>query len=158
MLRKSQKFASVLALLAALGLATSSIASGHGDEKHNNSRVPVPKHHTAKGEKCVEPTDVMRSNHMEFILHQRDKTVHQGIRTKQHSLKNCVACHADPDTKSVLKNADGSEGFCAECHSYTAVKIDCFGCHTDKANSNKQTMRPIDDIGRKVIANTGGAK
>jgi hypothetical protein len=83
MLRKSQKFASVLALLAALGLATSSIASGHGDEKHNNSRVPVPKHHTAKGEKCVEPTDVMRSNHMEFILHQRDKTVHQGIQERR---------------------------------------------------------------------------
>jgi hypothetical protein len=158
MLRKSQKFASVLALLAALGLATSSIASGHGDEKHSNSRVPVPKHKITKGEKCVEPTDVMRKNHMEFILHQRDKTMHQGIRTTKHSLKNCVNCHADPETKSVLKNADGSEGFCAECHSYTAVSIDCFGCHTDKANSNKQTKRPIDAIGQKVIAITGGEK
>ena len=154
MLRKSHTFGSVLMLLAAIGIATSSIASGHGDEKHKNSRVPVPKHSITKGEKCVEPTDVMRKNHMEFILHQRDETMHKGIRTKQHSLKNCVNCHADPKTKSVL----GKEGFCESCHAYTAVNIDCFGCHTDKANSDKRTKRSIDAIGKKVIAITGGAK
>jgi hypothetical protein len=154
MLRKSQKFASLLVLLAAVGLASSSIASGHGDEQHDNSRVPVPKHSITKGEKCVEPTDVMRKSHMEFILHHRDKTMHQGIRTTKHSLKNCVNCHADPETKSVL----GKDGFCESCHTYAAVSIDCFSCHTDKANSNKQTRRPIDAIGQKVIAITGGEK
>jgi hypothetical protein len=55
--------------------------------------------------------------------------VHQGIRTSKHSLKNCVNCHADPQTGSVL----GKNGFCESCHTYAAVTMDCFGCHTHKA-------------------------
>ena len=47
----------------------------------------------AKGEQCVEPTDIMREIHYEFILHHRDATVHDGIRTTKHSLKNCINCH-----------------------------------------------------------------
>ena len=65
-------------------------------------------------------------DHMEMILHQRDETMHQGIRTLKHSLKNCVNCHADPKTGSVL----GQNGFCASCHTYAAVTMDCFSCHT----------------------------
>lgn len=144
----------LVAMLAVLSIAASNAASGHGEEKHNNSRVPLPKHNITKGDKCVEPTDVMRRSHMEFILHQRDKTMHQGIRTTRHSLKNCVNCHADPKTNSVL----GKDGFCESCHTYAAVNIDCFSCHTDKANSNKQTKTSIESLGQKVIANTGGAK
>jgi hypothetical protein len=157
MLRTRLKTGFPVVVLAVFSIAASNAASGHGDEKHN-SRVPMPKHNITKGDKCVEPTDVMRKSHMEFILHQRDETMHRGIRTTKHSLKNCVSCHADPETKSVLKNADGSEGFCAECHTYTAVSIDCFGCHTDKADSNKQTKSLIDALGQQVIANTGGAQ
>ncbi|MDH5648098.1 MAG: hypothetical protein OEY67_00465 [Gammaproteobacteria bacterium] len=104
--------------------ATAGIVYGDG---HGNSRVPMPSTETAKGEKCVEPEDVMKRKHMEFILHQRDKTMHEGIRTKQYSLKNCVNCHADPQTQSVL----GKDGFCESCHAYAAVSIDCFSCHTD---------------------------
>jgi hypothetical protein len=88
----------------------------------------MPSVHTTPGEKCVEPTDVMRRDHMKFILHQRDDTMHRGIRTSKHSFKNCVDCHADPKTGSVL----GKDGFCQSCHSYAAVTIDCFSCHTDK--------------------------
>lgn len=88
---------------------------------------------TAKGDKCVEPTDIMRRNHMDFILHQRDKTMRRGIRTSKHSLKECINCHADPKTNSVL----GEDGFCAGCHQYTAVSIDCFSCHNDKAETKK---------------------
>jgi hypothetical protein len=66
---------------------------------------------------------------MNMILHQRDKTMHQGIRTTKYSLKNCVNCHADPQTNSVL----GADGFCVSCHQYTAVSIDCFSCHSSKA-------------------------
>ena len=77
----------------------------------------------------MEPTEVMRRDHMKMILHQRDETMHQGIRTVKHSLKNCVNCHADPKTESVL----GHNGFCESCHTYAAVTMDCFGCHTDKA-------------------------
>ena len=91
----------------------------------------MPTIKIAKEGKCVEDTDIMRRDHMEFILHQRDRTMHEGIRTKQHSLKNCINCHADPVTNSVR----GEDGFCQSCHTYAAVTIDCFGCHSDKRES-----------------------
>jgi hypothetical protein len=85
-----------------------------------------------RGDKCVvEPTSKMRIHHFEYILDQRDKTVHKGIRTKQFKLQRCVNCHADPKTNSVL----GKNGFCQQCHEYTAVRADCFSCHTDKATT-----------------------
>ena len=92
------------------------------------SRVPSPLTgvYPGKGDKCVAPTAVMRRDHMQFILHQRTLTVHEGIRTKRFLLTNCVDCHADPKTHTVL----GKNGFCASCHAYAAVKIDCFSCHS----------------------------
>jgi hypothetical protein len=108
-------------------------------EQKATTRVPLPKVNiTQQGEKCVEPTDVMRRSHMDFILHQRDQTMHRGIRTSKHSLKNCVNCHADPVTGSVL----GKEGFCSSCHHYAAVHIDCFSCHTDKAEKKTSLLHP----------------
>lgn len=108
-------------------LALLSSATYAADDK-KSARVPVPafKINTDKGEQCVEPTEVMRRDHMQFILHQRDKTVHDGIRTTKHSLKNCVDCHADTKTGSVL----GKDGFCESCHAYASVKLDCFECHS----------------------------
>ena len=97
---------------------------------------PTVKIH--RGEQCVEPTADMRRNHMKYLLHQRDKTMHQGIRTTRHSLKNCVDCHADPATDSVL----GQDGFCSSCHHYAAVHIDCFSCHTDKRDKNAVATVP----------------
>ena len=88
---------------------------------------------TAKADKlksCVEPTEVMRRNHFEFIKHQRDLTVHQGIRGSKHSMAGCVDCHArkDAEGKPVPVNAEGQ--FCDSCHDYAAVHIDCFSCHS----------------------------
>ncbi len=88
---------------------------------------------TAKADKleaCVEPTDVMRRRHFEFIKHQRDLTVHQGIRGSKHSLAGCVDCHARRDAEGhpVPVNAEGQ--FCDSCHDYAAVHIDCFSCHS----------------------------
>ena len=91
-----------------------------------------PTVHIYRGEKCVEPTDEMRRNHMKKILHQRDRTMHEGIRTTKYSLRQCINCHASPATNSVL----GKEGFCQGCHSYAAVNMDCFSCHTDKAEKD----------------------
>ena len=86
-----------------------------------------------KAQQCVEPTEVMRSQHMAMLMHQRDATVLQGIRTTQHSLKECINCHVAP-TK-----ADGSplhygdkEHFCTTCHVAVGVKLDCFQCHADR--------------------------
>lgn len=74
----------------------------------------------------------MRKNHMEVLLHQRDNTMRQGIRTPDHSLVECVSCHAgsDDDGKFIPVNADGQ--FCAGCHKKVAVNIDCFQCHATR--------------------------
>ena len=55
--------------------------------------TPKPTIVKGKGEECVEPTDVMRERHFDFILHQRDETMYRGIRTEQHSLTGCIDCH-----------------------------------------------------------------
>lgn len=85
-----------------------------------------------QGEMCVEPTDIMRRDHMEFILHQRDATVHQGIRTSRHSFKGCIDCHSANDEQGALIRHDDERHFCAGCHQFAAVRIDCFECHTDR--------------------------
>ncbi|GAB6054024.1 hypothetical protein JCM17960_28440 [Magnetospira thiophila] len=82
-----------------------------------------------KGTQCVEPTNVMRRNHMDYLKHQRDETMRQGIRGEKYSLAECVECHATPDPRPEVK-AETLYGFCQQCHSYAAVTIDCFGCHT----------------------------
>jgi formate-dependent nitrite reductase cytochrome c552 subunit len=82
-----------------------------------------------KGERCVEDVASMRRNHMRFLEHQRDATVHGGIRGAKHSLKGCIDCHASKTTGSV---AQAPTDFCVSCHAYAAVKIDCFDCHATK--------------------------
>jgi len=89
-------------------------------------RVAMPVIKIEKGEACVAPTEEMRRDHMTKLLHQRDKTLRQGVRESRLSLKNCVDCHARRDTGSVL----GKDGFCSSCHTYASVSIDCFECHT----------------------------
>ena len=92
-------------------------------------RVPLPNPPRGKGEHCVRPTEEMRMNHMKYLLHQRDLTMHEGIRTKTFSLKNCIECHVSKDANDqyIAINAPGQ--FCQDCHSYAGVKIDCFECH-----------------------------
>ncbi len=78
---------------------------------------------------CVAPTDDMRRNHMEYLKHQRDETVHKGVRGSKYSLDNCVSCHASKDDsgKSIPVNAEHQ--FCDSCHDYAAVSLTCFQCH-----------------------------
>jgi len=90
------------------------------------ARVPLPVVKIEKGEACVAPAEEMRRDHMKMLFHQRDRTMHEGIRSTRFSLKGCVECHASSKTGSVL----GGEGFCASCHAYASVSIDCFECHT----------------------------
>ena len=97
-----------------------------------DSRVPSPVINKGKGDKCVEPTDVMRRNHMKYILHQRDETMHKGIRTSKYSLAECIDCHVQPDENGNIASVDTTEHFCSTCHEYAGVTIDCFECHADK--------------------------
>ncbi len=80
----------------------------------------------------------MRRNHMELLKHQRDRTVHEGIRTVRHSLNNCIACHAGKKTGRVT----GSDGFCESCHRYASVKLDCFECHADRPTAAIAGAKP----------------
>lgn len=93
-----------------------------------SAEVPKPEIVIAQPGQCVADKDVMRREHMRLLRHQRDKTMREGIRTPQFSLNGCVECHSQ-DGKSVI---DAKNGFCQSCHTYAAVKLDCFECHADR--------------------------
>lgn len=98
--------------------------------------VDLPDIVKGRGEQCVEPTQVMRSDHMKFLLHQRDQTVIHGVRSKQHSLKECVRCHAADDESGGYVPVNAKGQFCQSCHDYSSVKIDCFDCHATKPRAD----------------------
>ena len=103
--------------------------------------------------KCVEPTAVMRRNHMDFLLQQRDETMRRGVRTGNYSLKGCIDCHEDLKRESQRESPkhqgrlvssnmpisvnDPENGFCQACHQYVAVNIDCFQCHVATSGTGK---------------------
>lgn len=113
-------------LLASLFLALPVTADDFKD------MVPPPKAKASEKNGCVAPVEDMRKNHMKKILHQRDKTVRQGIRTKQNSIAECVNCHITPKKDGSYANFGEDEHFCSSCHNYAAVTVDCFECHRDK--------------------------
>ena len=126
----SMLLAVCLGLFAGLGNA---LADDHGF-----SGAPAVEG-TAKADKldaCVAPTAFMRRNHFELIKHQRDITVHEGIRKTDNSLAGCVDCHARHDAagKAVAVNAPGE--FCSGCHEYVGASLDCFTCHATKPTGN----------------------
>ncbi len=88
----------------------------------------------ANATSCVAPVDIMRRYHMNFLMDQRDATVIDGIRTEKFSLTGCIDCHnARPATEEAVLSED-PKNFCADCHGFTAVKIDCFECHSARAS------------------------
>jgi len=106
-----------------------------------NADVPKPRPVHGEGE-CVEPVDIMKRNHMEFILHQRDETMQEGIRTSKYSFKQCISCHTVKDDDGEYVHVDDSRHFCVTCHEYAAVTIDCFQCHADTPRStDKHELR-----------------
>ncbi|MFT5811978.1 MAG: hypothetical protein ACI9KM_002751 [Rubritalea sp.] len=95
---------------------------------------------------CVEPVEVMRRDHMKFLLHERDLAVIEGIRSPKYSLTGCIDCHAQPVEGAEVVRIDNPDHFCAECHQYTSVKIDCFECHADRPLSSfKQSTLDLDN-------------
>ncbi len=132
-----------LLALGAVVLATAALAwngtttpAQADDEARAAAATAAP---LAKPGQCVEDTEYMRRNHMKVLNQHRDKTVIEGIRTEKHSLKGCVECHASEKTGSVAKAQDD---FCVSCHSYAAVKIDCFDCHSTKPKG-PMAMHPL---------------
>lgn len=82
----------------------------------------------ARGDQCVEPTDVMRRDHMKILMHERDEAKRYGRRNPDHSFVGCVDCHVSP----TANREDPSTHFCMACHEFNAVRMDCFQCHTDR--------------------------
>lgn len=129
-----------MGLLALALLGLSSLA-GAGEGLFSPADLPKAKREYDPQTKCVEPVEVMRRWHMQRIQHQRDKTMHEGIRTKQHSLVECIECHVSPGADIHTK-----EHFCTACHSYAAVRIDCFQCHagTPQAENAPASAPPLE--------------
>ena len=122
---------SLLTLVMAMVIASAGQAGPMWKEKTNSKAAQS----SASGGECVKDTAWMRRYHMDLLQHDRDTTVHQGIRTNDGSLSECIACHVNTEDsgKQVPVNAyEGPDGaqFCAGCHAYTGVKLDCFQCHS----------------------------
>ncbi len=97
-----------------------------------NSSDLLPDIPRGQGESCVADTRFMRLNHMTLLGHQRDETIHQGIRSKPYSLKNCIACHVVTGPDAMPVTVASPDHFCRTCHDYVAVSIDCFQCHASR--------------------------
>jgi len=110
------------------------------------SFAPNVPHPTNGSTECVQPEDEMKKNHMKYILHQRDATMHEGVRTKTYSLKECINCHVPENTE--IRFGDDKH-FCSSCHNYAGVSIDCFQCHMDRPmgknphKKNAQVALPV---------------
>jgi hypothetical protein len=83
-----------------------------------------------KLDQCVRPTPEIRRDHMALLKHQRDVTVHQGVRKTPDSLAGCVECHANQDLAGMHLPVNAEGQFCSACHAFAAVQLDCFQCHT----------------------------
>jgi hypothetical protein len=124
------KFGSGLLLSVCLGLFAGLFGMSHAGQGIEG---------TARADQldaCVQPTDFMRRSHFELIKHQRDITVHQGIRKTDNSLAGCVDCHVRRDAEGKHVAVDAPGEFCAACHQYTATTLDCFTCHATKPVGN----------------------
>jgi len=98
------------------------------------AETPLPTIHEPadEGLKCIHPEDDMRRNHMKYILHERDETMHEGIRNEPASLAKCIDCHVQPDKNGEIAGIESRDHFCNSCHQYASVQIDCFQCHADR--------------------------
>ena len=119
------RFGTSLMMMAAILLLSVGIHAGqaqYGEAVEGSAKAD-------RLDACVAPTPFMRRSHFELIKHQRDITVHQGIRDTDNSLAGCVDCHAAKDGHGNFVPVDQEKQFCAGCHEYTGVTLDCFSCH-----------------------------
>ena len=102
-----------------------------------NIAIPAPVK-PATAANCVEPVEVMRRDHMKFLLHQRDATVLEGERDSKYSLTGCMDCHNPASANEKVIRYEDPQHFCASCHNYASVSIDCFECHADRGLAKSQ--------------------
>ncbi|HED19472.1 MAG TPA: hypothetical protein ENI74_08230, partial [Gammaproteobacteria bacterium] len=126
-------FALVISTLLLLPL-TATVAEQQGEQDvlpFSDLTVTEPTRRYSDKSECVAPISDMRRHHMVYLYHQRDETVHEGIRTRRFSLEECINCHAVKDEDGEYVRAEDERHFCTTCHTYSSTKIDCFECHVD---------------------------
>ena len=121
----------VFSILGLLFLSLAVMTSSAQADGVPTPQIPKALQKTEKGH-----AELMRRNHMDLMLHKRDKTVPEGIRGKQYSLKACVSCHAVPGPDKQPVSIKSPKHFCRACHDYAAVSVDCFQCHSSKPPSS----------------------
>ena len=89
---------------------------------------------------------------MDYLKHDRNRVVHEGVRDVKHSLAGCVECHAEKDGNGGYHpiNADGQ--FCSGCHEHLAVNLTCFQCHSkepDRKHSDAASLSGIRNAGQR---------
>jgi len=136
-----KKLLHTLAVAVAFGAGSLSYAA---ELEHGHDHAA-----SASGEQCVEPEDVMRRNHMDFIKHQRDETMRNGIRTTKYSLKRCIECHAKEGDDGETLTIKSPDHFCSGCHSYAAVSIDCFQCHA--STPGDEAEKPSNSVINRML-------
>lgn len=149
-------------LLAGLGLALTPALPVAGSGEVCAAEAPMvgglalPNPQKGKGDQCVAPTDYMRRNHMNELLHQRDNTVHNGVRTRKFSLVGCINCHAVNGDDGQPVSVESPKHFCRECHDFAAVRIDCFECHNSKPDgTDAAVLGTPHRSSRRLAAMTG---
>jgi hypothetical protein len=116
-----------------LGVYTPGMAAdASADENASGPFIPKAQRRFSDTQGCVEPTEDMRKNHMEY---------------RQHSLTECINCHVSdaPDAPHV----DSEKHFCNSCHTFASVSIDCFQCHADRPVKSKFQSRLNEGIGNE---------
>lgn len=118
-------------LLILAGLALTALSGAASAGAPLGPVIPPAQRDYSKTQRCVRPVEDMRKNHFKYLLHHRDQVVHEGIRTPQFNLQDCINCHATrkPDGQAIRIDSPGQ--FCFNCHKYAGVQIDCFECHSD---------------------------
>lgn len=92
-----------------------------------------------------EHVKYMRINHMDALLHKRDQTLINGIRTKKNSLKACINCHVPEIHNGEILRHTNPEHFCSTCHNFVTQKLDCFECHVDHPVSSNDSAKAPND-------------
>jgi predicted CXXCH cytochrome family protein len=146
------KLTTLRLLLSSLVLGWLTLAPGMAAEPDSSGLGAVAIPQPAKpvnATSCVEPVDVMRREHMNLLLHQRDDTVLDGERDSKYSLTGCMDCHNPADGAETAIRYPDPQHFCAGCHRYASVNIDCFECHADRGlgESQQSKLAPALDDG-----------
>jgi cytochrome c553 len=115
-------------IILTLLMAMTQVAVAHGDDIHM-SYVSEAKTMVENGEKYHKNISIVRKMHPDFMNHKRDKTLRQGVRSEEGSLKACVNCHGGFDENGNALRIDSEGQFCADCHKKVGTTVDCFSCH-----------------------------